>query len=127
MARATLVKNGQVGNGFEKSRGDGRQGSVEELGGLRPAKNQQMARAGRRGREGEKLRAHGNAGDFSVAEVPGSRGKVDRSGLYAFAHQPIGEARHRVWLERHSGDLELDGCGHAGTGSIPAHYGVRAK
>src|SRR5579863_5182210 len=93
VARASLMENGKSRHGVEQRGYDLRQESVEEPRALRSAEDEQM-RPACGPREREELRPHGNAGDLSIAEPARCRRKVDRCGLYALAHQAIGEAGH---------------------------------
>ena len=70
MAGSGLVQDGEAGNGIQQRLGNLRHSLVQRAGPLASAHDQQPGRVFRRpGREREELGAHGNPGDFGIAEI----------------------------------------------------------
>jgi len=117
---AALVKNGETRHGIEQGCNDERQVFIEDACALGAAEYKQM-RVGGGGRlEGEKLGAHGNAGDFAIVEPRSCRGKVDGRGLHFLPHQAVGQAGHGVGFKGHGGHVEANRGGHGRTGGVTA-------
>ena len=122
VARAALMEDGEARNGVKQLGENFGQMEIEDARALRAAEDEQVRRrGGGRRREGEELRADGNAGDLGVAEPLGRRFEVDGGGLDALADEAIGEAGYRVRLKGHRGNPEAQGRGHRRAGGVAAH------
>ena len=129
VAFSALMQNRESRYGTQQRRHQLGQIGVEDARAQRAAKDEHMWRGDRRSgrrRQREKLRAHGNAGDFSIAEPLCSRRKVDGCPIDSLAHQPIGQAGHGIGLVDHGGNFEPERRRHRRTRSVAAHAQHRA-